>query len=289
MKILITGITGQVGSYIRRTLVEHELILSDRKMCDFTSNDSIKKFIDYHCPDLIINPAAYTNVELADTDIDLAYKINSEAVLTIAKKANEHNIPVIHFSTDYVFDGKKDSYDEKDIPNPLNIYGKSKLKGEENLANNCNKYAILRTSWVYSEIGKNFLLTIYNLAKTSKKLKIVNDQFGTPTSAWFIAQQINDLINHNIQLQNEIYHLVPDGSCSWYDFATSFLIYLLPKIDLSLINPVSTDQYQTKVLRPKKTILNNDKVKKCFNINFHSWEDEFLKYKGYLDVNKIKL
>lgn len=289
MKILITGITGQVGSYLRRTLVEHELILSDRKICDFTSNDAIKKFIDYHCPDLIINPAAYTNVELADTEIDLAYKINSEAVLTIAKKANEHNIPVIHFSTDYVFDGKKESYDEKDIPNPLNIYGKSKLRGEENLRNICNKYAIFRTSWVYSEIGKNFLSTIYNLAKNRKKLKIVNDQFGTPTSAFFIAKHINYLINHNIQLQNEIYHLVPDGSCSWYDFSNTFLEQLLPEIDSSLINPVSTDHYPTKVIRPKKTILNNDKVTKCFNINCHNWKDEFLEYIRYLDVNSIKL
>ena len=289
MKILITGITGQVGTYLSRHLIEHELILSDRKSCDLINAESIKKYIDFHQPDMIINAAAYTNVELANIEFDLAYKINSDAVAVIARKANELNVPVIHFSTDYVFDGKKEIYYENDIPNPLNVYGKSKLKGEDNLINISNNFYIFRTSWVYSNIGKNFLLTILNLAKKEKAIDIVNDQFGVPTSALFLATNIKAILNNLPNNKNEIYHLVPDGSCSWHSFGLKLLSKIIPQYNFNLVKDVKTENFPSKILRPEKTILNNAKVKSRFNLDINTWELEFDNFIGYMDDIGFKL
>lgn len=289
MKILITGITGQVGTYLSRHLIEHELILSDRKSCDLINAESIKKYIDFHQPDLIINPAAYTNVELADSEEDLAYKINATAVDVISRKAKELDIPLFHFSTDYIFDGKKEYYQEDDKPNPLNIYGKSKLAGEEFIQKNCSKYFIFRTSWVYSEVGKNFLSTILRIVKENKDLKIVDDQYGVPTSAYFIGSNINLILSKHDFYEYGIYHLTPDGACSWFDFAKEAIKNIFPQYELNRIKPVKTHEFPTKIKRPKSTILLNNKIKKKQIDSILKWDDEFKFFNNYLIENNINI
>ena len=195
MKILITGINGQVGHALMQHLIDHELIGITRKDCDLTNLDQIKKTIDFHQPDLIINPAAYTKVDQAEDETELAFQINRDAPRVMAEKAREYNIPFIHFSTDYVFDGEKvEAYVETDLTNPIGIYGQSKLAGEEVIQEVGGQNYIFRTSWVYSTIGHNFYLTMKKLSQERDELKVVADQIGVPTSNQFIAEQIKLLI-----------------------------------------------------------------------------------------------
>jgi len=188
MKILITGINGQVGHALMQELTEHELIGLTRQDCDLTNLDQIKQVIDQRQPDLIVNPAAYTKVDQAEDEPELAFKINRDAPKVIAEKAREYHIPLIHFSTDYVFDGeKKEAYVEDDPTHPLGVYGQSKYAGEEAVQAVSGLTYILRTSWVYSNIGHNFYLTMKKLSQERDELKVVADQIGVPTSNQFIA------------------------------------------------------------------------------------------------------
>ena len=176
MKILITGIHGQVGHALINQLTDHELIGVTRQNCDLTSSDQIKKVIDQHRPDLIINPAAYTKVDQAEDEPEFAFLINRDAPRVIAEKAREYNIPLIHFSTDYVFDGVKlESYTEEDLTNPLGVYGQSKLAGEMAVQEAGGQHYIMRTSWVYSNIGHNFFLTMKELSQVRNELRVIVD------------------------------------------------------------------------------------------------------------------
>src|SRR6056300_1894653 len=195
MKILITGINGQVGHALMQELTEHELIGLTRQDCDLINLDQIKKVIDQQQPELIINPAAYTKVDQAEDEPELAFKINRDAPKVMAEKACEYNIPLIHFSTDYVFDGeKKEAYVEDDPTHPLGVYGQSKCAGEEAIQEVGGLVYIYRTSWVYSIIGHNFFLTMKRLSQELDKLKVVADQIGVPTSNQFIAEQMKFII-----------------------------------------------------------------------------------------------
>src|SRR6056300_1473006 len=187
MKILITGINGQVGHALMQELTEHELIGLTRRDCDLTNSDQIRQVIDQHQPDLIINPAAYTKVDQAEDETELAFKINRDAPKVMAEKARDYNIPLIHFSTDYVFHGKKkEAYEEDDPTQPLGVYGQSKCAGEEAIQEVGGQIYIFRTSWVYSNIEHNFFLTIKRLSRERDELKVVADQLGVPTSNQFI-------------------------------------------------------------------------------------------------------
>ena len=278
MKILITGINGQVGHALMRELTEHELIGLNRQDCDLTNQDQIRQVIDRHQPELIINPAAYTKVDQAEDEPDLAFKINRDAPRVMAEKAREYNIPLIHFSTDYVFDGeKKEAYVEDDPTHPLGVYGQSKCAGEEAIQAVGGLTYIFRTSWVYSTIGNNFFLTMKKLSQERDELKVVADQIGVPTSNQFIAEQIKAII---LQLNNNntgIYHLVPDGSCSWYDFAQANIGHTNPQFDLENLHAITTDEFPTKTKRPKNSILNNAKIKQTFNLECNHWQSELEK------------
>src|SRR6056300_1142596 len=195
MKILITGVNGQVGHALMRELTDHELIGLTRQDCDLTKPDQIKQVIDQHQPELIINPAAYTKVDQAEDEPELAFQINRDAPKVMAEKAREYNIPLIHFSTDYVFDGeKKGAYEESDPTNPLGVYGQSKYSGEEAIQEVGGQIYIFRTSWVYSNIGHNFYLTMKKLSQQQDELKVVADQIGVPTSNQFIARRMKVII-----------------------------------------------------------------------------------------------
>ena len=273
MKILITGVNGQVGHALIRELTDHELIGLTRQDCDLINLDQIRQVIDLHQPDLIINPAAYTNVDQAEDEPELAFQINRDAPRVMAEKAREYNIPFIHFSTDYVFDGEKEeAYAEKDPTQPLGIYGQSKLAGEEVIQEVGGQNYIFRTSWVYSTIGHNFFLTMKKLCQEREELKVVSDQAGVPTSNQFIAKQIQQIIPQLNENNVGIYHLVPVGSCSWYEFAQEIIRQTNPQFDLESLYPIQSHEFPTKTKRPKNSVLNNAKIKHTFNLRLNNWD-----------------
>ena len=278
MKILITGINGQVGHALMRELTDHELIGLTRQDCDLTNVDQIKQVIDQHQPDLIINPAAYTKVDQAEDEPELAFRINRDAPKVMAEKAREYHIPLIHFSTDYVFDGeKKEAYVEDDPTHPLGVYGQSKCAGEEAIQEVGGLTYIFRTSWVYSNIGHNFYLTMKKLSQEREEIKVVADQTGVPTSNQFIAQQIKAIIPKLTDNNTGVYHLVPDGSCSWYQFAKTIIAQTNPKFNLEHLYAIQTHEFPTKTKRPANSILSNAKIKQTFNLQFNDWSEELLK------------
>ena len=278
MKILITGINGQVGHALMQKLYEHELVGLIRQDCDLTQPNQIKQIIDQHQPDLIINPAAFTKVDLAESESELAFNINRDAPMVMAEKAREYNIPFIHFSTDYVFDGEKEeAYKEEDQTNPLGIYGQSKLVGEEAVQEVGGQNYIFRTSWVYSTIGHNFYLTMKRLSQERPDLEVVADQFGVPTSNLFIAEQIQHIIPQLNENNIGVYHLVPNGSCSWLEFAKVIISQMNKEFNLENLYAIQTHEFQTKNLRPKNSILNNAKIKQTFNLELNDWQMELEK------------
>lgn len=278
MKILVTGTNGQVGHALVGVLANHEVISVSRHQCDLINLEQIEYMIDSYQPDLIINPAAYTNVDSAEDEAELAFRINAEAPKLMAKKAREYNIPFIHFSTDFVFDGKKKgSYSEVDFTNPLGVYGSSKLAGEEFIQEVGGQAYIFRTSWVYSKIGSNFYLTMMRLSQKKNEIRVVSDQIGVPTSSAFIAAQIQKIIPKLNQAQPGIFHLVPNGNCSWYDFAKEIIVKTNPMFDVTKIYPIKTEQYPSKAKRPLNSILENIHIKKAFMLEFEDWQSELKK------------
>ena len=224
-------------------------------------------------PNFIINAAAYTNVDNSENNPDQAFSINQYGVRKIGMASKDCNIPLIHLSTDFVFDGEnQDGYLEDDKKNPINSYGLSKLRGEEEIIKLAGQFIIIRTSWVFSEFGKNFLKTIYNNLKFGKKLKIVSDQIGCPTYAYDIGEFIFAVIDrlHSGFEKNEIYHLAGSHDCSWYEFAclinkVAFLQGLVEKDNL--IQPIESSLYDRNIaLRPRYSILNSDKACKDFSL-----------------------
>ena len=278
MKILITGINGQVGHALMQQLTNHELIGLTRQDCDLTNSDQIKQIIDQHQPDLIINPAAYTKVDQAEDEPELAFQINRDAPKVMAEKAREYNIPFIHFSTDYVFDGEKEGgYKESDQANPLAVYGQSKLAGEEAIQEIGGQFYIFRTSRVYSNIGHNFYLTMKRLSQERDELKVVSDQESVPTSNLFIAEQMQKIIPQLYENNIGIYHLVPDGQCSWYEFTKVIISKANPSFNIDNCHPILTHELPIKASRPLNSCLNNQKVKKTFMLKFRDWQKELNK------------
>ncbi len=278
MKILITGINGQVGHALMQQLNDHELIGLPRQDCDLTNPDQIRSAIDQHQPDLIINPAAYTKVDQAEDEPELAFLINRDAPRVMAEKAREYDIPFIHFSTDYVFNGeKKGSYKEDDPTNPLGVYGASKYAGEEAIQHVGGKFYIFRTSWVYSDIGHNFYLTMKRLSEKRDEIRVVSDQFGVPTPSLFISDQIQGLIPRLNENNAGVYHLVPDGYCSWYEFAKAIISKTNPQFNLENLHAITTHEFPMETKRPENSILRNDKIKQTFNLVLSDWSNELKK------------
>jgi len=278
MKILITGVNGQVGHALMREMTDHELIGLTRQDCDLTNLDQIKEVIDHHQPELIINPAAYTKVDQAEDEPELAFQINRDAPKVMAEKAREYHIPLIHFSTDYVFDGeKKGVYVEDDLTHPLGVYGQSKCAGEEAVQEVGGLTYIFRTSWVYSNIGHNFYLTMKKLSQERDELKVVADQIGVPTSNQFIAEQIKAIIPQLNDNNTGVYHLVPEGFCSWHEFAKAIIGQTNPKFNLEHLHAIQTHEFPTKTKRPANSILSNAKIKQTFNLSLNNWTKELEK------------
>ena len=284
MKILLTGSNGQVGFELNKKLSAlGEVIATDREELDLTNLNAIRTFIDQIKPDIIINPAAYTAVDKAESEPDLAYQINTLAPEVLATMAAELDIPLVHFSTDYVFDGlKKDAYVETDLTNPQSVYGKTKCEGEEKIRTYA-KHIILRTSWVFGVHGNNFLKTILRLIQEKDSLNIVGDQWGSPASASMLSDVTFKIVDTILKNKNfndyGTYHVTNDGETNWHQYASliaSELIKLNIKVKCApdKIHPILTSEYPTAAKRPLNSRLNTDKLKKTFMLELPHWESE---------------
>lgn len=272
--ILVTGSMGQLGSEIKElsSNYNYNFFFTTRDDIDITSKDSIKEFCQTNSINVIINCAAYTAVDKAESDIENADLVNRKAVKKLSIVAKELNIKLIHISTDYVFDGKNfKPYVEEFQTNPQGVYGKTKLDGENELLDiNPLNSIIIRTSWVYSYYGNNFVKTMLRLGKEKEELGVIFDQVGTPTYAKDLALTILNIIPQIENSKVEIYNYSNEGVLSWYDFAKE--IMKMAKIDCK-INPIETYQYPTPAKRPHFSLLNKSKIKQKFNIEIPYWKD----------------
>jgi dTDP-4-dehydrorhamnose reductase len=287
MKILLIGKDGQVGASLQKKLSSlGELIATNRETLDLKNLDAIKVTINHLRPDIIINASAYTKVDQAETEKELAYQINTLAPQVIAIAAEILDIPLIHFSTDYVFDGfKKDPYLEDDQKNPLSIYAKTKWEGEK-LVYQYHKHIILRTGWLFGLYGKNFLNTIFQLIHEKKSLHIVSDLWGAPTSVDLLAdivfRVVND-INNRPNFENfGTYHIASKGETNWYEYAcyiTNEAIQFGCKTQMNVsdIKKITSNEYSSLARRPVNSRLNTEKIQKTFQLDLPYWKEEVTK------------
>lgn len=252
MRILMTGARGQIGSQIRKMLPDDwELIATDSKTLDITHADSVENMLSVFQPDVVMNTAGYTNVDAAENDLEKAFAINAQGVLNLARSANQHGVKMLHLSTDYVFDGTKYTpYTESNYPNPLNIYGKSKLAGEVAALSANPATLIVRTSGVFSAVGNNFLTTVLNNAKQGKAFGVVDEQICCPTYAADLAAALITLVRDYPQMRG-LYHFTGGTALSWYDFARK--IVTAAGFDTALVE--KTDSTSQAIARPKYSVL----------------------------------
>lgn len=279
MQIVLIGKNGQVATKLNSELKKRSINFLNigRDQLDLENSDMIRSFLtslnfSANQKNIIINAAAYTNVEKAEEDSERAYLVNFEANKIIADFAQRNNFLYVNYSTDYVFNGlKNQEYTEEDITDPINKYGKSKLLGENAIREISDNYLILRTSWVFSEIGTNFVKKIFSLLKSQKEIKVIDDQIGCPTSAKFIAETTLELLtklenNKNI---TEIINICQPDAVSWFDFASSIRDYIQSE---TIVIPVSSDEFKTKAVRPKNSVLSTKKLQTILEeSNIESW------------------
>jgi len=284
MKILVTGKNGQVGFELMRSLAPLGTVVGvDIDECDLQDILVVERLLDKVQPELIVNPAAYTAVDKAESEPALAHSINAKAPEVMAQYAGRHNIPIIHYSTDYVFDGLKEGeYLETDEVNPQSVYGKTKALGEAAVRNNAPKHIILRTSWVFGSHGGNFLKTILKLAQERDKLSIVSDQVGSPTSAALLADVTAEIVKQLFEpgavQKYGTYHLVSDGETSWHGYAQMVVaianaLEVKTKISSDSIQPIKTADYPLPAPRPANSRLDTTKIKNVFMLTLPSWQD----------------
>lgn len=276
--ILVTGCNGQLGNEIRRISANHEnnfrFFFTDVAELDITDLKAVDSFIKENNIKYIINCAAYTAVDKAEDDVDLCYKINRDAVANLGLAATNNNAKVIHISTDYVYDGTANKpYVETDTVNPQSVYGKSKQEGEAKLLKACADSIIIRTAWLYSIFGSNFVKTMIKLGKEHETLNVVADQKGTPTNGTDLAKTIVKILDFSEAngFKPGIYHYSNEGATTWYDFTLA--IHKEAGINTCKVNPITTEQYPVKATRPKYSVLDKTKIKSTFNLTIPKWEE----------------
>lgn len=272
-KILVTGSEGQLGRSLKKALRGKdglEVLYTDVDTLDITDIDNLEKFVIDGEVGTIVNCAAYTSVDKAETEEVAANRLNAEALANIGKIARKHHLKVLHISTDYVFSGESfKPYSENDTPNPKSVYGRTKLEGERLLASFCQDAIIVRTSWLYSEYGHNFVKTILAKSEELPQLNVVYDQVGTPTYAGDLAYAIGEILSSE-EWQPGVYHFANEGVASWYDFASA--IMHISQKESCRINPVTTQEYPTAAKRPPYSVLSKSKIKKTFGLDIRHWE-----------------
>ena len=273
MKILITGRYGQLGSELydlKENYPQYNFVFVDREEMDLSNSEQIKTILDVEKPDVIVSAGAYTAVDKAESDQELCDAINHLAVAVIGNWANKNNAKVIHISTDYVFDGTSEiPLKETDSTDSINVYGLTKLKGEEALVQSGAAYVIIRTAWVYSTYGANFVKTMMRLMTEREEISVVADQVGTPTYARDLAQAIMKVINTS-KFQQGIYHYSNEGKISWHDFATAIKEI---KGFSTKVNAIGSDAFPTPAKRPNFSLLDKTKIKEVYNVSVPDWKE----------------
>lgn len=284
-RILLLGMDGQVGSALRARLAARgQLVAHGRATCDFTNVEALRHVIRTAQPNLIVNAAAYTAVDEAEHDEETCRRVNAVAPGVIAEEASALEARLVHYSTDYIFDGKKDlPYLEDDLPGPLNVYGRSKLAGDRAVLAAGN-HTILRVAWVYGSTGHNFARTILRLAQERDELRIVDDQFGAPTSAELIAEVTARIIDRYLARDQTdsaadcgVFNLAPEGRTSWHGFALKLIReanrqgHMLRAKESGVI-PIPSNQYPVAATRPRNSSLNTEKLRQAFQFNLPSWQ-----------------
>ena len=284
MKILISGHTGQVAQALQHALADHQLLSLGRQAFDLEQPASLRETILRERPQLLINAAAYTAVDLAEQEPERAFAVNAEAPGAMAKACAELGIPLIHYSTDYVFDGSKNgAYHEDDASNPLGVYGASKLAGEQAVAASGCEHLILRTSWVYSRHGRNFLLTMQRLLQEREELKVVDDQIGAPTWAGSIAAASAELIQAWQQGNRHwgTYHLTNQGQTSWFGFAQAIAEHLRAAgKPCARLLPIPSSDYPTPARRPLNSCLDGTRLAHDWNLRLADWRQSLQQFLG---------
>lgn len=273
-RVLVTGGDGQLGQCLKHASTrfsEIEFFFEDINTLDITSYSSLERYFSAQSPfDFCVNCAAYTNVDKAESDKETAFKVNADGPKYLAQLCKNFNITLIHVSTDFVFDGKQTSpYKETDTPNPLGVYGASKLQGERYIQDLMDAYLIVRTSWLYSEYGNNFMKTMLRLSETREEISVVSDQFGSPTYAGDLAEAILKIIADKM-IHYGIYHYSNEGVVSWYDFATA--IFDESKKDIKVF-PIKTESYPTPAKRPGYSVLDKLKIVESLGVEIPFWSD----------------
>jgi len=277
-KILLIGRYGQVSTYLQRALqhTQYSLHVADREQMDLSKPESILGALREVQPDLIINPAAFTAVDLAEEESEAAFKINRDSVAELAKFSVNNNVPLIHYSTDYVFSGDAtEPYAEDDATGPTGVYGQSKLEGEQAILDAGAPAVILRTSWVYSNHGKNFYKTMLTLAESHDELSVVSDQIGSPTYAGSIAEATRAIVQIIVEQsevrpeQQGVYHFTCQGQTSWCDFAKA--LFAENGISKMKVDGIPSRDYPTPAKRPAYSVLNGAKLKEVFGISLPHW------------------
>jgi len=275
--IWLIGNRGMLGTDIENGLIDNyiDFIATDKEI-DIADDDALRKYIKDYYIDWIINCSAYTAVDKAEDERDLAFKVNAEGVLNIARIAKEKNAVLIHISTDYVFSGEKDGeYKEKDAPGPKSVYGLSKLQGEKNVIDMLDRYYIFRVSWLFGVHGNNFVYTMLRLFKERDELKVVSDQYGSPTYSRDLADLIIGIVKNNVK-NFGLYHFTNEGLTNWHEFATAIYSRAkknrLTEREIAIL-PITSAEYPTRAERPKNSSLSKDKVKKKLGIKIRSWQD----------------
>lgn len=272
-KILITGANGQLGNEMRHVakMSSHEFIFTDVAELDITNYEAILQLLEANKIDIIVNCAAYTAVDKAEDDRDFANLLNNVAVGYLARAAKQCNATLIHISTDYVFDGTSHKpLTEVDATNPIGVYGATKLSGEQAITESGCKHIIVRTSWLYSAFGANFVKTMLRLTAERDTLGVIFDQVGTPTYAADLAAAIVSIIDNNREDKQGIYHYSNEGVCSWYDFAIEIARQGGNSCDIS---PIHSSDYPAKVTRPHYSVLDKSKFKDNFGVKIPHWSD----------------
>ncbi|MBS4040326.1 MAG: dTDP-4-dehydrorhamnose reductase [Flavobacteriales bacterium] len=278
MVVLVTGANGQLGQALQSIaskFLDIKFVFCDSTTLDITNKENIDLIFEKYAPDFCINAAAYTAVDKAESEPEKAYLINVEGVKNLAEVCKNSHTKLLHISTDFVFDGTKNTpYAEEDFPNPTGVYGITKLKGEQVIQEILEEHFIIRTSWVYSEYGHNFMKTMLRLANEKGSLTVVNDQIGTPTHAVDLAEVLLKIISTNNQQPTTnnygTYHFSNEGQCSWYDFAKK--IFELNHVTIDL-KPIPTASFPTPAKRPSYSVLDKTKIKTTFGLTINPWEE----------------
>lgn len=276
MKILVTGGNGQLGRSLRTLAAGsgHEFVFTDVEELDITDEAAVNAFVRNTAPDIIVNCAAYTDVERAEDNPDLAHRLNADAAAFLACASRENDALLIHVSTDYVFGGDTGNIprDESTPPSPTGVYGITKLEGERKVLESGCRSIIIRTAWLYSGYGRNFLKTMLSLTASKPQLKVVFDQAGTPTYALDLAHAVMTVIDTpDIDTKTGIYHFSDEGVCSWYDF--TIMIARLAGHDKCDIQPCHSDEFPSKVKRPSYSVLDKTRFRQVFGVKIPYWVD----------------